>query len=243
MPEQPVRLIQTTLTYEGTAASFIWAEGVGRSALVDLVNTGLLRDPENALGVKGARLTRFAMDWATRVIDDPFGTKNFVLDNQSPMWVAPLLESKSVIVTRSPPVPMSFKLLAQKAGGVIIGAWLGYDAAFGAGAPSLVFLWVSTGMLVVGAAAGIAKGLETGLDRWLVERMTGAKKPQPKPKAKRAPRKKAEGATLEARGTVTQPRGTVTVTDTPLPLLVAAEVEAHALKDEAKRMSKRKQKR
>jgi hypothetical protein len=225
MPEQPVRLIQTTLTYEDKSASFIWAEGVGRSALVDLVNTGLLRDPENPPGVKRARLTRVAMDWATRVIDDPFGTKNIVGDNQPPMWVAPLLESKSVIVTRSPPVQTSFKILAQRPNGLVIGAWVGVAAAYGVGAPMLMFLTVPAGMLVCGATAAIVKGLDLGLPEWLSKKMREA--PKPKPKAKRAPRKKAEGLTLEARGTVTG-------IGTPLPLLAAAEEEAHALKDEAK---------
>jgi len=226
-PREPARLIQTTLTYDDKSVSFIWAEGVGRSALVDLVNTGLLRDPETPDGVKRASLTRLAMDWATRVIDDPFRTKNFVGDNQPPMWVAPLLESKSVIVTRSPPVQTSFKILAQRPNGLVIGAWVGIAAAYGVGAPMLMFLTVPAGMLVCGLTAAIVKCADLGLPEWLLKKMREAPKPEPKLKAKRAPRKKAEGMTLEARGTVTG-------TGTPLALLAAAEKEAHAPNDEAK---------
>jgi hypothetical protein len=186
----PSRLIQTTLTYEGKAASFIWAEGVSRRSSKELLKRpGLLRDPE--VVTRGPRSTpqHHVRAWAVRCIDDPFNTKNAPIASPELPWIRPLLDSKQVVITRSPPTLTSLKLLARGASAVVIGAWIGLDAAHAVGAPLLTFVFVPAGVMVVGMAAGVSKGLETGLAQWLVERMTSASRTRQKLKPKRKPKK------------------------------------------------------
>jgi len=211
-PRPPTRLIQTTLTYEGKSASFIWVEG-GKKALGELLASRGTKTPVFRGDVKiplNTDRSEVYMHWAARCIDDPFSTKNAPLDfsvvrNRELPWIEALLDSQQVVITQSPPTLTSFKLLAQKAGGVVVGAWLGYevgsDLARAVGSPMLLFATVPAGMLVLSATAGISKGLETGLNQWLVERMTGAarRRRKLKPKRKTGPRKKLEGLTEPTR--------------------------------------------
>jgi hypothetical protein len=190
---EPERLIQTTLAYEGKSASFIWAEGVSRRALKELFRSPLLRD-QDVVSSAAREKHVSAVAWAAQCIDDPFNRRNAPLDpvdvwNGEVPWAGPLLDSKQVVITRSPPTLTSFKLLAHGASLVVVGVWLGSELAHAAGVPLLTFVSVPAGMMVVGAASGIGKGLETGLSQWLVGKMTSARRTRqrlkPKPKAKR----------------------------------------------------------
>jgi hypothetical protein len=114
-------------------------------------------------------------------------------------WTEVLLQSESVIVTRSPPVQDSFQSLAKMASSVAMGAWVGTQAASALGQPILMFLTVPAGMVIISAASGLGKALETGLYEWLSRKLSAPEEPQqhhpPPPTSRRrtaSPKGKAE---------------------------------------------------
>jgi hypothetical protein len=181
---EPGRFIQTTLVYEDKAASFIFVEGLDRSALVELANERLARPvPSTTVGAR----TQDAFGVAAELIANPFlnvlRTGQGVHIDDIPgsdrwrQWTGALLQSELVIVTQSPPVQESFHSLAKMASGVVVGAWVGSQAAADL-QPMLLFVLVPAGMVIVGAASGIATALENGLNQWLSRKLGAPKEPR-----------------------------------------------------------------
>jgi hypothetical protein len=62
------------------------------------------------------------------------------------------------------------------ASGVVVGAWVGSQAAADL-QPMLLFVMVPAGMVIVSAASGIGKALENGLNRWLSRKLGAPEEP------------------------------------------------------------------
>jgi hypothetical protein len=198
----PGRFIQTTLVYEDKAASFIFIEGLDSSALVELENDGLIRFlppiapvfARSPTGVRSARLTpneTKGIGLAAELIDNPFydlraGGPVHISDlpgsDKWRQWTEALLQSESVIITRSPPVQVSFQSLAKAANSIVVAAWMGSEAATALGTPTLLYLTVPAGILILGAATGVAKTLENGLGEWLARKLAPKKRPRRPPR-------------------------------------------------------------
>jgi hypothetical protein len=195
------RFIQTTLTVEDKAASFLFVEHFdtdGLAALRTDMDISILRrmvipefppardDPsyreEHILGM------------AASVIDDPFMRKTepvvAVGWHKKLPWAVPLLEEERVIIAQSPPVQVSFRSLARQASGAFIGAALAYEA-LGTAPPALLFVTVPFGMIICSAAVGLSRGLEAGLYHWLLGAFgVEPEEPQPKRSRRSSPRRK-----------------------------------------------------
>ena len=208
---EPGRFIQTTLLYEGKAASFVFVEGLDEVALAELDALGLIRPvpfariyaPTPAGFTGGVFLAQIetAVGLAAELIDNPFpndlrsGARVHIDDipgsDKWRQWTGALLQSESVIVTRSPPVQDSFQSLAKMASSVAMGAWVGTEVASALGQPILMFLTVPAGMLIISAASGISKALENGLYDWLSRKLDTPEEPPHRPPPPATRRRKA----------------------------------------------------
>jgi hypothetical protein len=203
--ESARRIIETTLAFEQKAVAFVFVPDFDNTALRALIEAAdysvvqRLASPITPVPDPSYVEVQI-MAMAMQVIDDPFMTKMEPYDpsasGRKPPWVEVLLETESVIITQSPPEQVSFRSLAKKATGAFIGAGLGY-AAIGAVAapPALLFLTVPAGMIICGAAVGVARGLETGLYHKLLQ-WFGVKPEEPPRRSRRSPpsRKKTEAS-------------------------------------------------
>jgi hypothetical protein len=87
--------------------------------------------------------------------------------------------AESIVVERSPPQDIPFKEVlksaASKGGAVVLGSFIGWAVA-----PEsvLMFLSIPAGIVVVGSAIGVSRGMENGLQD-LIERLFKGEKPEP----------------------------------------------------------------
>jgi hypothetical protein len=220
---EPARFIQTTLVYEDKAASFIFIEGLDSSALDELANEKLIRFlppiapffARSPRGVRSARLTpneTKGIGLAAELIDNPFydlraGGPVHISDLPGSdkwwQWTEALLQSESVIVTRSPPEQVSFQSLSKSANSIVVAAWIGSEAASALGTPTLLYVTVSMGIVILGAAVGVSKALENGLNQWLTRKMNGPpKKPRRRgpPLHRRSPPPTSKRRTASPKG-------------------------------------------
>ncbi|MGJ5121712.1 hypothetical protein [Bradyrhizobium oligotrophicum] len=121
--------------------------------------------------------------------------------------LAELLYEESVVVERSPPQAIPAKELIMQAGkrggAIVVGTFVGWSVA-----PEsyLAFLSIPLGILVVGSAIGVSRGLENGLQAY-VENLFAPAKPPPKPPTppnkprKRATKKTARAVTVHTPST------------------------------------------
>jgi hypothetical protein len=79
-------------------------------------------------------------------------------------YVAAVFES-SLVVERSPPQEFPLSIIGKAATSVTIGTFIGYNVA-PAGSP-LMFVTIPFGIIVIGAAIGVSRALENGLNKSL----------------------------------------------------------------------------
>ena len=87
------------------------------------------------------------------------------------MEFAPYLDffnSSTVVVEQSPPTGLEWQLMVKSASSVTIGTYIGLAVA-PSGSP-LLLLTVPAGIIAVGTAVGISRGLENGLNK-TIERL------------------------------------------------------------------------
>lgn len=88
--------------------------------------------------------------------------------------------SDTVVIQRSPVSEVPFKDLTKGASSVTIGAYLGTKGVPPDASPMLLFASVPFGIVVIGTAMGLAKGLENGLQKYIAAKFTQASKPRPR---------------------------------------------------------------
>jgi hypothetical protein len=75
--------------------------------------------------------------------------------------IVDFIKSAGVVIEQSPPEAIPFASLLRKASSVTIGTMMG--AAVALDNPPLMFITIPAGIIVVGSAMGVSKGLERGL--------------------------------------------------------------------------------
>ena len=85
--------------------------------------------------------------------------------------VEAILQS-GIVIERSPPESIPLKLLAEKGNYIALGAFVGYTAASG-GTPWLMMISIPGGIIVMGAAVGVSRGLMNGLHRVIEKLISG----------------------------------------------------------------------
>src|SRR5207245_8538857 len=71
-----------------------------------------------------------------------------------------------IVYEKSPPEVTQLASVIAKAGAsVVIGTFLGYEVADGN--YPLMFITIPTGIIVIGAALGVSRGLENGLNKYI----------------------------------------------------------------------------
>ena len=75
--------------------------------------------------------------------------------------IVDFVKNAGVVIEQSPPVAIPFASLLRKASSVTIGTMMG--AAVAIDNPPLMFITIPAGIIVVGSAMGVSKGLERGL--------------------------------------------------------------------------------
>lgn len=75
--------------------------------------------------------------------------------------IVDFVKNAGVVIEQSPPEAIPFASLLRKASSVTIGTMMG--AAVAIDNPPLMFITIPAGIIVVGSAMGVSKGLERGL--------------------------------------------------------------------------------
>jgi hypothetical protein len=115
-----------------------------------------------------------------QVQDPEFSADLSVFDDLNSPITASVFES-TVIIEQSPPMGIPFGELAKRSTALGIGTFIGFGLA--AGSFPLMIITVPVGIIVVGAAVGVSKGLENGLDKWIRDFLEPRKQAlPPKPK-------------------------------------------------------------
>ena len=79
--------------------------------------------------------------------------------------VVEFLLRSDIVLEGSPPFPLPMVKIAKGGAAVVIGTFLGWG--FADGNYPLMFVTIPTGIIVIGSAIGISKGLENGLNKWI----------------------------------------------------------------------------
>lgn len=97
---------------------------------------------------------------------------------------------ETVLIERSPPQAMPIsevvKAAATKGGSIVTGVFVGYAVA---PESALMFLTIPIGIVVVGSAVGISRGLENGLQFFIESLFKGEEPEPPKPDGPRPRRR------------------------------------------------------
>jgi hypothetical protein len=97
------------------------------------------------------------------------------------------LES-TVVIEQSPIEELSFKQLLGRATSWSLGTYLGIVVA--GGSPALLVITIPLGVIIIGTAAGVSKGLEAGLHRAIERRLVGPRQRSPSPPEKAKPKRR-----------------------------------------------------
>jgi len=79
--------------------------------------------------------------------------------------VVEFLLKTDIVLEGSPPFPLPMVKIAKGGAAVVIGTFLGWGIADGN--YPLMFVTIPAGIVVIGSAIGISKGLENGLNKWI----------------------------------------------------------------------------
>jgi len=197
MPEQaPVKIIQTTLVHpkavdQAITVLFVPLDGDASVAemseelriTLDEQLSADLRFPEQL-----AKFFELALEKAPKPdapppsdvdIGGPFSPRIEIYELSAAEYFSELLREPVIVIEQSPPTLASLgDLLKQSSGGAAIGAYIGFQIVTG----PMLLIAVPAGMIICGAASGIAAGLQ----QWLRERIAGLqlrrrRKPRPSP--------------------------------------------------------------
>jgi hypothetical protein len=98
------------------------------------------------------------------------------------------LES-TVVIEQSPIEELSMQQLVARATSWSLGTYLGVTAA--ASSPALAVITIPLGVIIMGTAAGISRGLEAGLHRAIERRLVGPRQRSPSAPEKTKPKRRS----------------------------------------------------
>jgi hypothetical protein len=81
---------------------------------------------------------------------------------------------QNIVIEQSPPTTVKLKELAKKSPGILIGSYVGMEAA--GDAHALLFMTVPLGIVIVGSAIGISEGIPQGLNQLIQKKIKSLSK-------------------------------------------------------------------
>ncbi len=99
---------------------------------------------------------------AQNILQNALAKHDYRVANQG---VVQFLYDAEIVLDGSPPFPFPLSKIAKGSAAVVIGTFLGWGVADGN--YPLMFVTIPAGIILIGSAIGVSRGLENGLNKWI----------------------------------------------------------------------------